>query len=196
VIRARWLRGDSAGGEQRGIVGPSIFDLNEIVDHLHRLLRLVGEDVEIIMPPDRGAAVQQPISSIRPPFFGPAVHSACVSFDKSIVPRTTRKNPLKRRLKTRTAAAGVVGIVVRRGAQRRFAALIQKTADLPAVVTWDRRQADRRASAQPAPIDQRKSERRGKPPYTWEVADFVVVERPALEPAAGPRRAKPATPEA
>jgi len=83
---------------------------------------------------------------------------------------------VKGELRTRTSPSGAVGIVVRRGAQRRFTALRQKTADLPAVILWDRRQADRRASTQPTQIDQRKTERRGAPPFTWEVADFVVLD--------------------
>lgn len=82
---------------------------------------------------------------------------------------------MKDQLQAGTPSPGAVGIVVRRGAQRRFTALKQKTADLPAVVLWDRRQADRRTSSESPQIDQRKTERRGKPSFTWEVADFVVV---------------------
>lgn len=71
-----------------------------------------------------------------------------------------------------------VGIVVRRGALRRFDGLTRKTAGLHVVVSWDRRQEDRRASAQRGKkTDQRKAERRQKPPFTWEVADFVVLDR-------------------
>jgi len=50
-----------------------------------------------------------------------------------------------------------VGIVVRRGALRRFDALTRKTA---------------------APTERRSGDRRKKPPFTWEVADFVVVDAP------------------
>jgi hypothetical protein len=92
---------------------------------------------------------------------------------------TPKKAALKRRPQTRASSSGAVGIVVRRGADRRFDALKRKIASLPAVVSWDRRRLDRRASSKPAQIDQRKTERRQKPPFTWEVADFVVVDRAA-----------------
>jgi hypothetical protein len=78
-----------------------------------------------------------------------------------------------------------VGIVVRRGALRRFDALTRKTADLPVVVSWDRRTTERRASSEPAPVELRSSDRRKAPPFTWEVADFVVVDTPPeQDPAA------------
>jgi len=76
-----------------------------------------------------------------------------------------------------------VGIVVRRGALRRFDALTRKTADLPVAVSWDRRTGHRRASAEPASAERRATDRRQAPPFTWEVADFVVVGAPP-EPAA------------
>jgi hypothetical protein len=69
-----------------------------------------------------------------------------------------------------------VGIIVRRGAARRFESLKQKTADLPVVVSWDRRTADRRASSESPPDERRANDRRKAPPFTWETADFVVVE--------------------
>ena len=67
-------------------------------------------------------------------------------------------------------------IRVRRGALRRFDLLKQKSTGLPVEVTWDRRQASRRAQA-PAVTgpERRASERRQEPPFTWDVADFVVV---------------------
>jgi hypothetical protein len=102
---------------------------------------------------------------------------------------------LKRRLQTKALSPDAVGIVVRRGARRRFDALKQKTADLDAVVSWDRRQTDRRASSQPAQIDQRKTERRRKPPFTWEVADFVVLDHSAPEAAPPLRIVKGAKPQ-
>jgi hypothetical protein len=71
-----------------------------------------------------------------------------------------------------------VGIIVRRGALRRFDALKRKSAELPVVVSWDRRTTDRRQSREPAPVELRAGDRRKAPPYTWEVADFVVVETP------------------
>jgi len=69
-----------------------------------------------------------------------------------------------------------LGIVVRRGALRRFDAMTRKTADLPVEVTWDRRTGQRRASEDTAGVDRRSGDRRKEPPFTWQVADFVVVD--------------------
>ena len=71
-------------------------------------------------------------------------------------------------------------IIVRRGAVRRFDALKTRTSEMPVVVTWDRRTADRRDSKAPShpmevPRDRRATDRRQKPPFTWDLADFVVV---------------------
>jgi hypothetical protein len=84
-----------------------------------------------------------------------------------------------------------VGIIVRRGASRRFDSLLRKTADLPVVVSWDRRTEDRRAVRESAPVERRSGDRRKAPPFTWDVADFVVVDA-AQEPdaAAAPRVTK------
>ena len=76
---------------------------------------------------------------------------------------------------------------------RRVDALKTRTSELPVVVTWDRRKADRRDSKAQAhqmdvPRDRRGTDRRQKPPFTWDLADFVVVA-----PAEGqktPRRRK------
>ena len=76
-----------------------------------------------------------------------------------------------------------IEIIVRRGAVSRAEALKRKTADLPVVVTWDRRTADRRASSGSAATERRAKDRRKPPPFTWEIADFVVVQ-PADESAA------------
>jgi hypothetical protein len=77
-----------------------------------------------------------------------------------------------------------VRLIVRRGASRRFEALQHKTADLPVVVTWDRRSEDRRATSGSAPVERRSNDRRKAPPFTWEAADFVVVCDDASEPDA------------
>jgi hypothetical protein len=81
--------------------------------------------------------------------------------------------------KTKPRKAGdteVVELIVRRGALRRFDRLRQSTADLPVKLTWDRRLKDRRRSTQDVTPDNRRTERRRKPPFTWETADFLVVE--------------------
>jgi hypothetical protein len=84
-------------------------------------------------------------------------------------------------VKKGAGSSALVRIFVRIGALRRFHALTQKTADLPVEVKWDRRRSDRgdtsAAEGNPAQPD-----RRQKPPYTWDVADFVVVEELHAEP--------------
>jgi hypothetical protein len=72
-----------------------------------------------------------------------------------------------------------IGIVVRRGALRRFDALTRKTAELPVTVTWDRRGGERRTADGTAGVDRREGDRRKEPGFTWQVADFVVVEESA-----------------
>ena len=72
-----------------------------------------------------------------------------------------------------------VRMFVRIGALKRFHFLKKKTADLPVSVEWDRRRGDRREGESGGPAA-RTSERRGTPPFTWETADFVVVEEPAV----------------
>jgi len=71
---------------------------------------------------------------------------------------------------------GFVRMFVRIGALKRFHFLKKKTADLPVSVEWDRRRADRRAGEQRETPHPRDEDRRGTPPFTWETADFVVVE--------------------
>lgn len=74
-----------------------------------------------------------------------------------------------------------IRMVVRRGAIRRFEALKQKTAELPVEVTWDRRIADRRSPAGDRDGGRRTTDRRQKPSFTWDLAEFVVVEHPDEE---------------
>lgn len=73
-----------------------------------------------------------------------------------------------------------VRMFVRIGALKRFHFLKQKTADLPVSVEWDRRRTDRRSGDDAASVNVRKTERRGAAPFTWDTADFVVVEEPAV----------------
>lgn len=70
----------------------------------------------------------------------------------------------------------LVRMFVRIGALKRFHFLKQKTADLPVSVEWDRRRGERREEPSTNGTDLRKADRRGTPPFTWETADFVVVE--------------------
>ena len=76
---------------------------------------------------------------------------------------------------------------------RRFNALKTRTSELPVVVTWDRRTADRRDSKALAhqvdvPRDRRATDRRQTPPFTWDLADFVVVA--SAEGQTTPRKGK------
>ncbi len=68
--------------------------------------------------------------------------------------------------------------MVRRGAIRRFDKLKGKTKGLKVAITWDRRQSDRRVCDCDIAGDRRRTDRRKRSPYTWEVADFVLVEHP------------------
>ena len=77
----------------------------------------------------------------------------------------------------RMAKTSKVDLIVRRGALRRFHKLSQKTADLPVTVLWDRRLGDRRSAGGASTTERRTKDRRRKPPYTWEVSDFVVAAR-------------------
>ena len=72
-----------------------------------------------------------------------------------------------------------IRMVVRRGALRRFESLKKQTANLPVVVSWDRRQRDRRNVSGDIARDRRRTERRQQPAFTWDLADFVVVEESA-----------------
>jgi hypothetical protein len=81
------------------------------------------------------------------------------------------KAEVEGKTRRRRAAAPVVELIVRRSAIRRFDKLKQATADLAVKLSWDRRTSEHQ---------HRQIERRQAPPFTWEVADFVVVEKPAL----------------
>jgi hypothetical protein len=86
-----------------------------------------------------------------------------------------------------------VKIIVRRGALRRFDALVRKTANLPVEVCWDRRTEDRRASSEAPSIERRSNDRRKAPPFTWDVAGFVVVD--ASEKPEAPAGRRPTRPQ-
>lgn len=91
--------------------------------------------------------------------------------------------PVKKKTRAKPAAVPVVELIVRRTALRRYHKLKRATAELPALqVSWDRRTNDA-TEARP------QTERRQTPPFTWDAADFVVVEKPA-RPAAPARSRK------
>jgi len=98
------------------------------------------------------------------------------------------------RRSTQSRKGGAIEIVVKRGSLRRFDALKTRTAELPVVVTWDRRVADQREEDRSGGGKKRSySERRRTPPFTWDLADFVVVEPPKRRKSApAPKASKAA----
>ena len=70
-----------------------------------------------------------------------------------------------------------VELIVRRGALRRYHKLKEQTAELPVKIAWDRRDGDRSAAPARRESDRRTSDRRQKPPFTWDLSDFVVVPK-------------------
>ena len=74
-------------------------------------------------------------------------------------------------------------IFVKRGAIWRFHRLKRDAEILPVSVEWDRRVEDRRANEAPVPSDKRKHDRRSAAPFTWDAAEFVVVEEEAQRSA-------------
>lgn len=72
-------------------------------------------------------------------------------------------------------------LVVRRGAERRFEALKNRTSQLNVEIVWDRRERPRRAQAAAAVPDRRRAERRRNASDTWEIADFCVAVPPRSE---------------
>jgi hypothetical protein len=82
---------------------------------------------------------------------------------------------------------GFVRMFVRIGALKRFHFLKKKTADLPVSVEWDRRRSERRSGEPSDARSTRAGERRAAPPFTWETADFVVVEE-APEPVGADKK--------
>ena len=82
---------------------------------------------------------------------------------------------------------GFVRMFVRIGALKRFHFLKKKTEDLPVSVEWDRRRTERRSGDPPETPTTRSGERRAAPPFTWETADFVVVEE-AAEPVGADKK--------
>jgi hypothetical protein len=81
----------------------------------------------------------------------------------------------KRKTTRATPASQPVRLFVRRGAEKRFQKLKEKTAHLDVVVTWDRREGERRANSTPVSGERRKQDRRQQPRFTWDVADFDVA---------------------
>jgi hypothetical protein len=76
----------------------------------------------------------------------------------------------------RQATEAYIELIVRRGAGKRYENLKKKTENLPVEVVWDRRKEDRRTASASVSQERRKSDRRQKPPFTWEMGDFVLRE--------------------
>jgi len=67
-------------------------------------------------------------------------------------------------------------IFVKKGAHRRFNRLQLDSERLQVSVEWDRRKGERRKASKLTDADKRKTDRRGAPPFTWELAEFIVVD--------------------
>jgi hypothetical protein len=93
--------------------------------------------------------------------------------------------PVKKKRASRTAPAPPIELIVRRGALRRFDKLKRATAEMPVKVLWDRRTSDGRSAASPG---ESQDERRKSPPFTWDVADFLVVGERSAERRRRPKR--------
>jgi hypothetical protein len=90
---------------------------------------------------------------------------------------TKTKRATRRRTVQAKAPATQTTIVVRRGALKRFDTMKKKTAGLPVNLVWDRRVGgERRGDAEEAAGERRNTDRRQQPPFTWSLADFVVVD--------------------
>ena len=96
--------------------------------------------------------------------------------------------PLKKKRASKAAPAPPIELIVRRGALRRFDKLKRATAEMPVRVLWDRRTNDRRSAASPGERAPKHAERRKSPPFTWDVADFLVVGKRTAERRRGPKR--------
>ena len=95
-----------------------------------------------------------------------------------------------RKPRRRSANSPIVELIVRRGALRRFDKLKSATGEMPVKLTWDRRLRERRASGNAVGEDRRQTDRRKKPPFTWNTADFVVVKPAGRQPSSRPKKSK------
>ena len=86
------------------------------------------------------------------------------------------------------APAVWIELIVRRGALRRYHKLKEETAELPVKIAWDRRTGERRASPARPEAERRTGDRRQKPPFTWDMSDFVVVPKEAKKARARKKR--------
>jgi hypothetical protein len=68
-------------------------------------------------------------------------------------------------------------VIVRRGQADRFTILAETFARNPVQVIWDRRTEERRGVTHPSPQERRRRVRRGPPPESWSVLDYLVVTR-------------------
>ena len=73
-------------------------------------------------------------------------------------------------------------IFVKRGAVRRYNRMKREAEEMQVPVEWDRREGERRQAPVMAGDDKRKADRRGAPPFTWDAAEFVVVDDRKPEP--------------
>ena len=82
---------------------------------------------------------------------------------------------------TKSGSDRKMRIFVKQGAIRRYDRLKRDSTALPVEIEWDRRSGERRSpteaeGAEDVGLIARKGDRRKTPPFTWDLADFVVVE--------------------
>jgi len=107
------------------------------------------------------------------------------------VPTKTKRAARRQPVQAEAQTTPTTTIVVRRGALKRFDRMKKKTAGLPVTLMWDRRVGgERRSEASGVTRDRRRSDRRQQPPFTWALADFVVVEPEGAEPPKAQRKPK------
>lgn len=85
------------------------------------------------------------------------------------------KTSVRKTAKSPAATTTPIRMVVRRGALQRFENLKKKTAHLQVEVVWDQRDTERRQERSLSDSERRQQDRRRTPPFTWDLADFVVV---------------------
>ena len=132
--------------------------------------------------PTNGTISRDP-EAISPP---PAKFSCGAADTTTVVPTKSKRAARRQAVQAKAPATPTTTIVVRRGALKRFDTMKRKTAGLPVNLVWDRRVGgERRADANGTDGERRKIDRRQQPPFTWSLADFVVVDPAERDGSAG-----------
>jgi hypothetical protein len=106
------------------------------------------------------------------------LRNVCTEAEKQGVPGKSKPSASKTAKSPAAQATTPIRMVVRRGALARYENLKKKTAHLQVEVVWDQRDTERRQERSLSDSERRKRDRRRPPPFTWDLADFVVVTPP------------------